>query len=87
MVKGGESFWSAVYEPFVARDLTRTIFVSSFVSVSNTLAATTRCSSTCFNMPADDYKRFMAVLRKYQCHLPFQQFRALRTESELRSEN
>ena len=28
-----------------------------------------------FNMPTDDYKRFLGVLRKYQCHMPFQQFR------------
>ena len=33
----------------------------------------------CFNMPPEDYKRFMSVLRKYQCHLPFQQFRVMRT--------
>jgi hypothetical protein len=29
-----------------------------------------------FNMPADDYKRFLGFLRKYQCHMPFQQFRS-----------
>jgi len=29
-----------------------------------------------FNMPTDDYKRFLGVLRKYQCHMPFQQFRS-----------
>ncbi len=29
-----------------------------------------------FNMPQDDYKRFLGFLRKYQCHMPFQQFRS-----------
>jgi hypothetical protein len=29
-----------------------------------------------FNMPADDYKRFLGMLRKYQCHMPFQEFRS-----------
>jgi hypothetical protein len=29
-----------------------------------------------FNMPGDDYKRFLGFLRKYQCHMPFQQFRS-----------
>ena len=29
-----------------------------------------------FNMPPDDYKRFLGFLRKYQCHMPFQQFRS-----------
>jgi hypothetical protein len=32
-----------------------------------------------FNMPTDDYKRFLGVLRKYQCHMPFQQFRSAST--------
>jgi hypothetical protein len=27
-------------------------------------------------MPADDYKRFLGFLRKYHCHMPFQQFRS-----------
>jgi hypothetical protein len=26
-------------------------------------------------MPPEDYKRFLNFLRKYQCHVPFQQFR------------
>jgi hypothetical protein len=29
-----------------------------------------------FNMPAQDYKRFLGFLRKYHCHMPFQQFRS-----------
>jgi hypothetical protein len=29
-----------------------------------------------FGMPASDYKRFLSFLRKYQCHVPFQQFRS-----------
>jgi hypothetical protein len=27
-------------------------------------------------MPPDDYKRFLSFLRKHDCHLPFQRFRA-----------
>ena len=29
-----------------------------------------------FNMKPDDYKRFLGFLRKYHCHMPFQQFRS-----------
>ena len=29
-----------------------------------------------FNMKPDDYKRFLGFLRKYHCHIPFQQFRS-----------
>ena len=32
---------------------------------------------TLFNMPAEDYKKFLNFLRKYQCHVPFQRFRML----------
>jgi hypothetical protein len=32
-----------------------------------------------FNMPADDYKRFLGFLKQHDCHLPFQHFRTLRT--------
>jgi hypothetical protein len=30
-----------------------------------------------FNMPSDDYKRFLGFLRKHNCHLPFQRFRTI----------
>ena len=30
---------------------------------------------TSFNMPPEDYKKFLNFLRKYQCHVPFQRFR------------
>ena len=32
---------------------------------------------TSFNMPPEDYKRFLNFLRKYQCHVPFQHFRMM----------
>jgi hypothetical protein len=28
-------------------------------------------------MAPDDYKRFLNFLRKHQCHMPFQRFRAI----------
>ena len=28
-----------------------------------------------FNMPPQDYKRFLGFLRKYHCHMPFQAYR------------
>jgi hypothetical protein len=34
---------------------------------------------TMFNMQEKDYKRFLHFLRKYQCHVPFQEFRMMRT--------
>jgi hypothetical protein len=29
-----------------------------------------------FGMPPSDYKRFLSFLRKYNCQMPFQQFRS-----------
>ena len=82
MVKNGESFWSVVYEPFVSRDLTRNDLREQVRMGLEHTRGSYKILASCFNMPVSDYKRFMGVLRKYQCHLPFQQFRVLRRESE-----
>jgi DNA-binding NtrC family response regulator len=81
MLKGGESFWVAVYEPFVARDLTREDLRDLVRLGLEHTRGNYKMLVACFNMPEDDYKRFMAALRKYQCHLPFQQFRTMRNGS------
>jgi hypothetical protein len=36
-------------------------------------------------MSADDYKRFLGFLRKYQCHMPFQQFRTAASGRDVKS--
>jgi transcriptional regulator with PAS, ATPase and Fis domain len=82
MVKNGESFWSAVYEPFVARDLTRNDLRELVRMGLEHTRGSYKILASSFNMPATDYKRFMGVLRKYQCHLPFQQFRVLKREPD-----
>jgi hypothetical protein len=38
-----------------------------------------------FNMQAEDYKRFLSFLRKHDCHLPFQGFRAIPSRLRPRS--
>jgi len=75
LVSGGESFWSAVYEPFMARDLTRNDVreVIRF-GLKHTLG-NYKLLVTSFNMAPEDYKRFLNFLRKYECHVPFQLFR------------
>ena len=35
---------------------------------------------TAFNMPPEDYKKFLNFLRKYECHVPFQWFRMATAE-------
>jgi len=76
MINGGESFWLAVYGPFMLRDLTRDdvrLIVRKGLVKSH--GNYMRMLQT-FNLPADDYKRFLNFLRKHQCQLSFQPFRS-----------
>ena len=81
MLVGGESFWSAVYGPFMRRDLTRDD-VRSIVrkGLVKTRGNYTGLMQT-FNMAQDDYKRFLNFLRKHQCQLNFYSFRPSSGES------
>ncbi len=76
MVKEGQSFWSVVYAPFISRDLTRDDLRSLVKKGLERTAGNYKVLVELFNMPADDYKRFLGFLRKYHCHMPFQQFRS-----------
>jgi DNA-binding NtrC family response regulator len=76
MVKEGQSFWSVVYAPFISRDLTRDDLRAVVRKGLERTAGNYKVVVELFNMPADDYKRFLGFLRKYHCHMPFQQFRS-----------
>ena len=76
VARGGESFWSVVYEPFMSRDLTRED-LRAFIQLGlEQSRGSYRGLVAILNLPPEDYKRFLSILRKYQCHLPFQRFRA-----------
>ena len=85
LIQGRESFWSAVYDPFMARDLTR----EDLRAVVRAGLEHTRGSYTAltqlFNMDASDYKRFLNFLRKHQCHMPFHSFRMAPVRSRIES--
>ena len=76
MVKDGQSFWSVVYGPFMARDLTRDDVRQIVRKGLERTSGNYKVVTEVFNMPAQDYKRFLGFLRKYHCHMPFQQFRS-----------
>jgi DNA-binding NtrC family response regulator len=86
LINGRESFWSAVYEPFMARDLTRNDVreVIRF-GLKHTLG-NYKLLVTSFNMAPEDYKRFLNFLRKYECHVPFQLFRNMPPRPESHAE-
>ena len=78
IVQGTDTFWSGVYEPFMTRDLTRrNVRELIRLGLERTRGNYKLLVST-FNMPPDDYKKFLSFLQKYQCHVPFQSFRMTR---------
>ena len=77
ILSDGASFWSEVYEPFMARDLTRQD-VRELVRLGlEHTRGNYKMLVAYFNMPPEDYKKFLNFLRKYQCHVPFQRFRMM----------
>jgi DNA-binding NtrC family response regulator len=85
IVSEGASFWSEVYEPFMARDLTRHD-VRELVRVGlEHTRGNYKMLVAYFNMPPEDYKKFLNFLRKYQCHVPFQRFRMMPAPAKKRA--
>jgi DNA-binding NtrC family response regulator len=87
MISGGESFWSTIYEPFVARDLTRDDLRAV---VCMGLARTTgnyRRLVELFNMAPVDYRRFRSCLRKHQCHVALRHLAASRQQTHRRDDS
>ena len=77
LVQGGGSFWFEVYEPFMARDLTRAEVRELIRLGLEHTRGNYKMLVAFFNMPPEDYKKFLIFLRKYQCHVPFQRFRMM----------
>ena len=76
IVTGGESFWSVVYEPFMARDITRQD-VREIVRLGlQQTFGSYRILVKSFHMQPDEYKRFLTFLRTFNCHVAFGSFRA-----------
>ncbi len=79
MFEHGESFWSVVYPVFMSRDMTRDDLRKIVQMGLENSNGNYRLLVQLFNMPSEDYKRFLSFLRKHGCHLPFQRFRVAPT--------
>jgi len=77
VVAARESFWSAVYAPFMSRDMTRDDLRALVRKGLEQTGGNYRVLTELFNMPAADYKRFLNFLRKHHCHVAFQQYRTI----------
>ena len=84
MVVGGETFWSAVAEPFMARDITREDLRGVITRGLEHTRGSYKQMLTAFNVAPSDYKRLLSFLRKYGCHMPFQKFRSIQVAPRLR---
>ena len=62
MVRGGETFWAVVYDPFMSRDLTREDLRSIVRHGLNLTHGSYKGMAQLFNVPAD-YKRLLNFLR------------------------
>jgi DNA-binding NtrC family response regulator len=82
MLKNNDSFWGVVHEPFMARDITREDLRQLVLRGLERTQGNYKSLVRLFNMPPQDYKRFLNFLRKYQCQMPFQRFRAGHPASE-----
>ena len=76
MVCDGRPFWEVVYAPFMARDLTRGDLRTIVGKGLQRTSGNYRVLTELFNVPLQDYKRFLRFLRKYECQLRFQEFRS-----------
>jgi transcriptional regulator with PAS, ATPase and Fis domain len=76
LVSQGESFWTAVYEPFMLRDLTREDLRALVTKGLQETHGSYMNLLRLFNLDRADYKRFLNVLHKHGCHLRVAPFRA-----------
>jgi DNA-binding NtrC family response regulator len=85
LVFGHESFWDAVYEPFMARDLTRDDVRALVTRGLQETRGHYVMLVDLFNMGNKDYKRFLNVLHKHGCHIPVASIRGTAIRRPLKS--
>lgn len=77
MTQHRASFWSEVHGPFMARDITRDDLRSLVRFGLTATRGSYKALLQMFNMPPEDYKRFLNFLRKHHSHLSIHEFRGL----------
>jgi hypothetical protein len=82
MVVERESFWTVVYEPFQSHDVTRGDLRRLVARGLTQTRGNYKALAALFNLATNDYKRFLKFLRKYECGVPFRQFRLAPRPSE-----
>ena len=79
MLSGKESFWTVVYEPFMARDITREDLRAILTRALLQTRGSYPLVAELFNVPVSEHRRFMRFLHQHGCHMPVERFRGLTT--------
>ena len=83
----GEDFWTVVYRPFKARELTRQDLASLIDAGLKMTNGSYRTLLAVFNLPSTDYKRFHAFLYQQNCNLPVGPYRKRPRRAAVASES
>jgi transcriptional regulator with PAS, ATPase and Fis domain len=75
MTEGKESFWTAVYPLFMAREITRANLREIVRRGLEAAHGNYKIVVWLFNMQAREYKRFLNFLRKHDCRVSFKEYR------------
>ena len=77
LTERGESFWTVVHGPFMSRDATREDLRYLIRRGLSETRGSYRLLVQLFNMPAEDYKRFLNFLRKHEARMAVHEFRTV----------
>jgi len=75
LTRDRESFWIAVYPLYMRREITRESVREVVKRGLEETRGNYRIVTRLFNIPPEDYKRFLNFLRKHECQLPFKEYR------------
>jgi two-component system, NtrC family, response regulator AtoC len=74
-IKLGASFWTAAHAPYMAREITTSDIRELVRRGLSDARGNYRIVTKLFNIEPREYKRFLNVLRKHGCMLPYREFR------------
>jgi DNA-binding NtrC family response regulator len=75
LIDTGESFWTLVYPLYMQREITRGNLRDLVRKGLQEARGNYRIVVRLFNMPPQDYKRFLNFLRTHECQVSFKEFR------------
>ena len=75
LIRNGHSFWTAVYTPFMEREITRDDLRSVIGRGLVAARGNYRILARLFNIPPHQYKKLLDFLRRYDCCLPYGDYR------------